>query len=228
MNMMQPGIKERYPLIDFAKYGTKSRLLMHPDLLIGSHPVGKQLFKDGDILDANGVYNLILMNNEALGVIGVNRRVDKVEEDIADANEHVQQNTESIEAINTRIDEVQTELGNTEENVTEVRGDLTELTERVGGIEENVTGVSNSLNDVYTKQQVDAALEEIRSSINPDRYKHVLLSQSQYDALSTYENNAIYFLFNDEDIPQGDGFPYNFPIQFGGPGFPAEFPVTLV
>lgn len=125
---------------------------MHPDLLIGSHPVGKQLFKDGDILDANGVYNLILMNNEALGVIGVNRRVDKVEEDIADANEHVQQNTESIEAINTRIDEVQTELGNTEENVTEVRGDLTELTERVGGIEENVTGVSNSLNDVYTKQ----------------------------------------------------------------------------
>lgn len=57
---MDLGIKNKHALIDLAKHGTLARKHIHPDLLIGDYPIGKNVFREGDILDANGVLNLIL------------------------------------------------------------------------------------------------------------------------------------------------------------------------
>ena len=59
---MDLGIKNKHALIDLARHGTLARKHIHPDLLIGNYPVGKNVFREGDILDANGVLNLILTN----------------------------------------------------------------------------------------------------------------------------------------------------------------------
>lgn len=56
--MYIPQIKEKHSLVDLARYGTRSRKNIHPDVLIGLHPC-PPLFKEGDILDANAVLNLI-------------------------------------------------------------------------------------------------------------------------------------------------------------------------
>ena len=80
----------------------------------------------------------------------------------------------------------------------------------------------------YTKQQVDHALEELRAQINNDAYKHVFMTQSQYAELQEYDDNTIYFLWDDEDAPSpSTSFPYSFPIVFGSTGFPHVFPVVL-
>lgn len=56
--MYIPQIKDKHPLIDLARYGTKSRKSIHPDLLVGEH-CGYPLFREGDILDGNATLNLI-------------------------------------------------------------------------------------------------------------------------------------------------------------------------
>ena len=204
MNNVILGIKDKYPLIDFAKYGTKARLRMHPDLLIGSHPICKQLFKEGDVLDANAVYNLILANNDALGVTTFNRRLEDVEGGLVDTQEAVRDNREAI------INKAQ------------------ELEEADVNLQNNINSISSSLNNTYTKQQVDAALEALRAQINNDAYKHVFMTQSQYAELQEYDDNTIYFLWDDEDAPSpSTSFPYSFPIVFGSTGFPHVFPVVL-
>ena len=204
MNNVILGIKDKYPLIDFAKYGTKARLRMHPDLLIGSHPICKQLFKEGDVLDANAVYNLILANNDALGVTTFNRRLEDVENSLVDTQEAVRDNREAI------INKAQ------------------ELEEADVNLQNNINSISSSLNNTYTKQQVDAALEALRAQINNDAYKHVFMTQSQYAELQEYDDNTIYFLWDDEDAPSpSTSFPYSFPIVFGSTGFPHAFPVVL-
>ena len=59
MNDFKPCIKDKYALIDFAKHGTAARKYMHPDVLIGNH-VDYPSFKEGDILDANATFDLVM------------------------------------------------------------------------------------------------------------------------------------------------------------------------
>lgn len=56
--MYIPQIKDRYALVDLARYGTRARKHVHSDVLIGFHPP-VSIFKPGDILDANATFNLI-------------------------------------------------------------------------------------------------------------------------------------------------------------------------
>lgn len=51
-------IKDKHPLVDLTKFGTRARKTMHPDVLIGTYPKGCAFFKEGDILDANATVHL--------------------------------------------------------------------------------------------------------------------------------------------------------------------------
>lgn len=57
--MYNPRLKDKYALIDFARHGTKARKASHPNVLIGDYCAECFHFKEGDILDANAVVNLI-------------------------------------------------------------------------------------------------------------------------------------------------------------------------
>ena len=52
-------IKDKHALTDLARFGTQARKHMHPDVLIGNHARCPS-FKEGDILDANATYDLII------------------------------------------------------------------------------------------------------------------------------------------------------------------------
>ena len=62
--MYIPQIKEKYSLVDLARYGTRSRKNIHPDVLVGDHPC-PPVYKEGDLLDANAILNLF--ENTKLG-----------------------------------------------------------------------------------------------------------------------------------------------------------------
>ena len=57
--MYNPRLKDKRALIDFARHGTKARKASHPNVLIGDYCAECFHFKEGDILDANAVINLI-------------------------------------------------------------------------------------------------------------------------------------------------------------------------
>ena len=58
MNFPRLFIKDKHPLIDFAYYGSKARRAAHPDVLLGGY-TECPMFREGDILDANAVLNLV-------------------------------------------------------------------------------------------------------------------------------------------------------------------------
>ena len=230
MDKIRLGIKNKFPLIDFAKYGTLGRKKMHPDLLIGNYPTEAPLFKEGDILDANAVYDLILCNNDALGVVRMTDRLRKAEQGLEDTNELVDENRQAIE-------EVRQSVGENNQNIEENRSNIEELQSNVNTISDNVAEntqryneLLSRLNGVYTKEQVDTALQILRELMNTDPYKHRFMTQEQYDALTEYERNTVYFIWDGEPEEESGEptFPATFPITFGSrDSFPYEFPIEL-
>ncbi len=85
MNNFKIGIKDRYPLIDFAQYGSRARRNMRPNVLIGDY-CALPLFKDGDILDANAIFNLIKCTRWKEW-----QSVEKIDEHVANDVIHVTQ-----------------------------------------------------------------------------------------------------------------------------------------
>lgn len=216
MDKIRLGIKNKFPLIDFAKYGTLGRKKMHPDLLIGNYPTEAPLFKEGDILDANAVYDLILCNNDALGVVRMTDRLRKAEQGLEDTNELVDENSHNIEENRSNIEELQSNVNTISNNVTENTQQYNELLSRLDG--------------VYTKEQVDTALQILRELMNTDPYKHRFMTQEQYDALTEYERNTVYLIWDGEPEEESGEptFPATFPITFGsGDKFPYKFPIEL-
>lgn len=66
--------------------------------------------------------------------------------------------------------------------------------------------------------------------MNTDPYKHRFMTQEQYDALTKYERNTVYFIWDGEPEEESEEptFPVTFPITFGSEDkFPYEFPIEL-
>lgn len=101
--------KDKHPLLDLVKYGTRARKLMRPEVLIGDHDPNCAMFKDGDILDANAVLNLIL------NYAGCCCNCEGKEEKPVDTTEI----TERIDELNTKVDENNADVLETLNSLTE-------------------------------------------------------------------------------------------------------------
>ena len=101
--------KDKHPLLDLVKYGTRARKLMRPEVLIGDHDPNCAMFKDGDILDANAVLNLIL------NYTGCCCNCEGKEEKHVDTTEI----TERIDELNTKVDENNADVLETLNSLTE-------------------------------------------------------------------------------------------------------------
>lgn len=114
MDNFKIGIKDRHPLIDFAYYGSKARRHAHPDVLIGEH-CAHPLFKEGDILDANAIFNLIKCTRWKEW-----QSVEKIDEHVADDVIHVTQ--EDKDRWNTEHEAAQSDWNETDtESISYIR-----------------------------------------------------------------------------------------------------------
>lgn len=103
--MYNPQIKDKYSLIDLTRYGTKARKHVHSDVLIGTHPTFP-LFKEGDILDANAVLNLMQSAYDQDKVYKVlSERIDEVEEAV---NDNFHAVYEDIRTVRTSVADLET------------------------------------------------------------------------------------------------------------------------
>lgn len=253
MNRLTLGVKNKFPLIDLAKYGTLARKSIHPDLLIGNYPIGQNQFKEGDILDANAVWNLIVCNNDALGVTQMNdhlkaveRGLRETEEAVQDSLEQVQQNTRNIENLTEDSQDHSDRIQNLEESVSNINESIEDIQESIATTNQAIEDANQAI--VNTNQAIadtnsaieslqqeqtatNNAIREVEQSVgNIGKYKHVFMTQAKYDALQSYERNTIYFIWDGEDDEDENesGFPETFPITFGGTQkFPLIFPITF-
>lgn len=211
--MFQPCIKDKHSLIDLAKYGTLARKKVHPDLLIGNYPIGLNWFKEGDILDANAVHNLIIKSMECKkqsveDFIAVKEDLSNKYYELISQFEELQEslrqecddNSSSIDDINSQLDDVYTKT------------DVDSIAQRIK-------------DDVYTKTDVDSIAQQIKDEALSEKTKHSFMTQGQYDELTTYDPNTIYFIW-DGEAPEGD---WTFPIELTGDAseFPMKLPITL-
>ena len=105
--MYIPQIKEKHPLVDLARYGTRSRKNIHPEILIGVHSY-PPTYKEGDLLDANAILDL-LKNSNGQGKSFENtqntikRNKEQVEKALDQIRENETQITDAIDEINNNI-----------------------------------------------------------------------------------------------------------------------------
>ena len=110
--MYNPQIKNKWALVDLAKYGTRARKSIHSDVLIGEHPP-RPIFKEGDLLDANATFNLIQDSYDQGRVYKIlSSQIQQVEETVQANKEEVDEainklegvGIEDIRTINSSID----------------------------------------------------------------------------------------------------------------------------
>ena len=194
--MFQPCIKDKHSLIDLAKYGTLARKKVHPDLLIGNYPIGLNWFKEGDILDANAVHNLIIKSMECK-----------------------KQSVEDFIAVKEDLSNKYYELISQFEELQEA------LRQECDDNASSIDDINSQLDDVYTKTDVDSIAQHIKDEALSEKINHTFMTQGQYDELTTYDPNTIYFIW-DGEAPEGD---WTFPIELTGDAseFPMKLPITL-
>lgn len=99
--MYIPQIKDKYSLVDLARYGTRARKHIHSDVLVGLHPA-HPMFKEGDILDANATFNLIQCAYDQDRVYKIlSRKIEDFEDTV---NETVGQVKDTCEELSTKMD----------------------------------------------------------------------------------------------------------------------------
>ena len=107
--MYIPQIKEKHSLVDLARYGTRSRKNIHPDVLIGLHPY-PPVYKEGDILDANAVLNLIDSSDP-----GKNKKYEELANSVKRNKEQAESWIQGISDREEQLENVVEELGQKQE-----------------------------------------------------------------------------------------------------------------
>ena len=88
---------------------------------------------------------------------------------------------------------------------------INDLSEQFNEIEEDIQNVKNFGENIQDIQEdIDSIQEDIDEIKNGP--KHVFLTQSQYESLESYENNTLYFTFEDSE---GSHFGDEFPLTLG-------------
>lgn len=145
--MYIPQIKEKHPLVDLARYGTRSRKNIHPDVLIGVHPC-HPIYKEGDLLDANAVLDLIK------NLYGQGDIYQALEDQI---NRNKQETDQSIQYL---IDK-ETQLEET----------VAELEERI----EEGSGEGHDPDIQNVKQYIDQEIDKVKVTVVYDMHDENLL-----------------------------------------------------
>lgn len=95
-------------------------------------------------------------------------------------------------------------------------------------LQEHIQYIQQYLNQLQRIQEQINLLQEVPEQINQlknKQQKHIILNQSEYDNLESYEKDTIYIIL--EDIPNW-GFGDNFPIILSGEWtFGSNLPIIL-
>lgn len=103
--MYIPQIKEKHPLVDLARYGTRSRKNIHPEILVGVHSY-PPTYKEGDLLDANAILDLLKNSN------GQGKSYDEINNKIKRNKEQVENSLDQIRENETQITDAMDEISN--------------------------------------------------------------------------------------------------------------------
>lgn len=226
---MDLGIKNKHALIDLARHGTLARKHIHPDLLIGNYCPGKNVFREGDILDANAVLNLVydIIDNNTSQIMGPK----------GDPFTYEDFTVEQLEALKGPQGEQGKPGTPGEQGPQGEKGQKGDRGEPGLQGPQGMQGLRGPRGEKGEKGDTgERGPQGERGEKGESGYSgpsHVFLTQEQYNGLIWRNPNTIYFIW-DGQISNGAGFPYMFPIVLDGSSssggsnsFPYTFPITL-
>lgn len=142
--MYIPQIKDKYSLVDLARYGTRARKHIHSDVLVGLHPA-HPMFKEGDILDANATFNLIQCAYDQDRVYRMlSQKIEDFEADV----------TEKVDTINTEVGGFDERITNVEQKSQQALNNTVQLS---SDLEQAIEKHDQDIQDVrqFVVQEID-------------------------------------------------------------------------
>ena len=188
---MNLDIKDQLGFIDLATYGSQARKEVHSKVLISA--TKERLFREGDILDANAVYQLLQKYVKGDGDPDTDYGYTSIGkfDTLAEFEEQRNRGNINDDAVYVIVDaqKVYTEgefinFGMSDEDLLEFLND--------------------NLKTINGQSLVGTGDIQVE-----DKVKNVILTQADYDALTKYDKNTIYFIVDhiDTDWVFGDHLP---------------------
>lgn len=150
-----------------------------------------------------------------LAIDAINARIDAIDDQIENLNQSI---TEQFAEVNDRIDNINlniqanlNELGarieNTNTRIENTNTRVDNLSNRISSEEDRATAAEEALSERITR------IEENPVTPSPgpsgDSIKHLFMTQTEYDALESYERDTLYFILEHSESHShfGDTFP---------------------
>lgn len=177
-------------------------------------------------ISINNLYNICSKNASDISSLtkafntDVDSTIDKFEA-IADFLDRIQNTGNGQTILYDIIQSISTE-------VARATAAEEELSNRVNTLSNTVNSFSNSITDINNDiRDINRTIDSIQSGTQPSPtggIKHVILTQTEYDAITEHDSNTLYYIVN----PYTWTFGGTFPIHFGTIStLDGTFPITL-
>lgn len=178
----------------------------------------EKLYEDISVISS--AYSIVtelepgLMSSQMLITLNsLSSNYDTILNDVSEIKEAIQLDDIAIIEKFNRIAEFLEQIKSSEEgqeildNIIEI---LNDEKNRAQSVEKNLQSQINKLNTLVQKNELDIKNLGKKIINGGDNIQHIILTQSQYDSLESYENNAIYFIIENISWTFGDKFPIIF------------------
>ena len=125
----------------------------------------------------------------------LNGAINKINEDMADADASV---SEKFINVYERIQDIENTAGG---NLEGIRNDISELNNSVESINTNIDSIESDVSNL------DNRVQQLEQNPSRDSIKHIIITESEYEQLSEYEEDTLYIIVENDNWELGDGLP---------------------
>ena len=125
----------------------------------------------------------------------LNGAINKINEDMADADASV---SEKFINVYERIQDIENTAGG---NLEGIRNDISELNSSVESINTNIDSIESDVSNL------DDRVQQLEQNPSKDSIKHIIITESEYEQLSEYEEDTLYIIVENDNWELGDGLP---------------------
>lgn len=147
--------------------------------------------------------------------------IDSLKDNVTNINSSITDINHDISGVNSSITTINNNIDSLEENVTTINNDINSLEEDVTTINTGISGINNDIDSLENNiENIGTRVQQLEQNQPRDSIKHVFITQSAYDALTTYEKDTLYLIIEQTSVEGSKLGEDAFPLILGEDTFP--------
>ena len=164
--------------------------------------------------------SITAINNSILGINNnittVNEDIDSLESNITTISSDVDSLKDNVTNINSSITGINHDISGVNSSITTINNNIDSLEEDVTTINTGISGINNDIDSLENNiENIGTRVQQLEQNQPRDSIKHVFITQSAYDALTTYEKDTLYLIIEQTSVEGSKLGEDTFPLILG-------------